>query len=169
MRFTVTGEQRKTAVLRTVIYLFLAYIFVHGFSNGAMYFNDMGRSYNAVVHDYLGNPAEFRQPRSDEGMLEVAHLHLFAMGILVLTLIPFMRFASLSDRAKQWGIWTPFLFAIGNEGAGWLVRFVAPEFAWLKIATVLGLELSLLWGMGVTLWSMITQRRGGSRVQPSSN
>jgi len=169
MRFTVTGEQRKNAFLRTVIYLFLAYIFVHWFSNGAMYFNDMGLTYDSVVHYYLGNPDEFQQPRSYEGMLEVAHFHLFAMGILVLTLVHLMLFAPLSDRAKQLGIWLPFLFAIGNEGAGWLVRFVAPEFAWLKIATFLGLELSLLWVMGVTVWSMVTQRRGGYRVQPSSN
>ncbi|MEF8793598.1 hypothetical protein [Thiohalorhabdus sp.] len=168
MRFTVTGEQRKNPFLRTVIYLFLAYIFLHWISNGAMFFLDMTLTYDSVVHYYLGNPEEFREPRSYAGMLEVAHFHLFAMGILVLTLVHLMLFAPLSDRAKQLGVWTPFAFAVANEAAGWLVRFAAEGFAYLKLVTFIGLELSLLWVMGVTLWSMITQQRGGYRISTSN-
>ncbi|KPV40618.1 hypothetical protein AN478_05450 [Thiohalorhabdus denitrificans] len=168
MRFTVTGEQRKNDFLRTVILLFLGYILLHWVSNGAMYFLNMTLTYDSVVHYYLGNPDEFSKPRSYEGMLEVAHFHLFAMGILLITLVHLMLFAPLSDRAKQMGIWLPFLFAVGNEGAGWLVRFAAPEFAYLKIVTFLGLELSLLWVMGVTMWSLATNRRGGYRVRTTS-
>ena len=168
MRFTVTGEQRKNPFLRTAVYLFLAYIFVHWISNGAMYFHSMGLTYDSVVHYYLGNPDEFREPRSYAGMLEVAHFHLFAMGILVLTLVHLMLFAPVAERTKQVGIWLPFAFAVGNEGAGWLVRFAAPELAYLKIATFLGLELSLLWVMGVTVWSMASGRRGGYRITAES-
>jgi hypothetical protein len=168
MRFTITGEQRKNAFLRTVIYLFLAYVFLHWISNGAMFFHSMSLTYDSVVHYYLGNPEEFREPRSYAGMLEVAHFHLFAMGILVLTLVHLMLFAPLSDRAKQLGIWAPFAFAVGNEGAGWLVRFGDPAFAYLKLATFLGLELSLLWVMAVTLWSMLTNQRGGYRISASN-
>jgi len=167
MRFTVTGEQRKNPFLRTVIALFLGYIFLHWISNGAMYFASMGLTYDSVVHYYLGNPAEFSKPRSYEGMLEVAHFHLFAMGILLITLVHLMLFAPLSERAKHLGIWAPFLFAVGNEGAGWLVRFAAPEFAYLKIVTFLGLEISLLGVMAVTIWSMAAGRRGGYRVATS--
>ena len=165
----LTGEQRKNGYLRTVIHLFLAYIFLHWLSNGAMFFHQMGLTYEAVASHYLGDPETFRDPRSYASMLEVAHFHLFAMGILLITLVHLMLFAPLSDRTKHLGIWLPFVFAVGNEGAGWLVRFAAPGFAYLKIATFLGLELSLLWVMGVTVWSMVTQRRGGYRVQPSSN
>ncbi|HKJ72302.1 MAG TPA: hypothetical protein VKA55_11160 [Gammaproteobacteria bacterium] len=168
MRFTITGEQRKNSYLRTVIYLFLAYVFLHWISNGAMFFHSMGLSYDAVVHHYLGNPEQFRKPRSYASMLEVAHVHLFAMGILVLTLVHLMLFAPLSTRAKHFGVWAPFLLAVGNEGAGWLVRFADPAFAYLKLATFLGLELSLLWVMAVTLLSMLTNRRDGYRFNTSS-
>ena len=168
MRFTITGEQRKNTFLRTVIYLFLAYIFLHWISSGAMFFHSMSLSYQPIVHYYLGNPAEFSKPRSYASMLDVAHSHLFAMGILVLTLVHLMLFAPLSDRAKQFGIWLPFAFAVGNEGAGWLVRFADPAFAYLKIATFLGLELSLLWVMAVTLISMLTNRRDGYRFTTSN-
>jgi hypothetical protein len=89
------------------------------------------------------------------------------MGILLITLVHLMLFAPLSDRAKHLGIWLPFVFAVGNEGAGWLVRFAAPEFAYLKIATFLGLELSLIGVMAVTAHSMLSGRRGGYRVAAS--
>lgn len=92
-------------------------------------------------------------------MLEVAHFHLFAMGVLVLTLVHLMFFAPLSTRAKQFWMWTPFLFAVGDEGAGWLVRFVSPLFAYLKIATFIGLEPSLAGVIGITLWSLASDRR----------
>jgi hypothetical protein len=164
MRFTVTGEQRGNPLLRTVVLLFLAYIALHWVSNGAMYFHQMGLTPESVVHHYLGNPAEFSKPRSYSGMLEVAHFHLFAMGILVLTLVHLMLFAPLGERTKHFGIWLPFGFAVGNEAAGWLVRFADPGFAYLKIATFLGLEASLLWVMAITLWSLATGQRGGYRA-----
>lgn len=163
MRFVVTGEQRSNPFLRTVIYLFLAYIVLHWATNGAMYFLHMDLSPGSVVHYYLGDPEEFRNPRSYAGMLEVAHFHLFSMGILVLTLVHLMLFAPVQARTKRLGIWLPFGFAVANEAAGWLVRFVAPQFAYLKVATFLGLEISLLWVMGVTLWWMIYAGRNEGR------
>ena len=35
---------------------------------------------------YLGNEALFTSPRSYQGLLEVSHFHLFAMGMLLLVL-----------------------------------------------------------------------------------
>lgn len=158
MRFKVTGEHQTNPFLRTAILLFMAYILLHWISNAAMYFQDMGLSYDSVVTYYLGDADSFQNPRSYEGMLEVAHYHLFAMGILLLTLVHLMLFAPLSNRLKQLGIWLPFLFAVSNEGAGWLVRFAGPAFAYLKIFTFLGLQLSLLWVMGISAYALVRRK-----------
>lgn len=169
MRFTVTGEQQRNPFLRTVIYLFLAYILLLWVSNGAMFFLDMTLSYDSVVHYYLGNPEEFRKPRSYAGMLEVAHFHLFSMGILILTLVHLMLFAPVRDRTRRLGIWLPFGFAVANEGAGWLVRFVDPVFAYFKLFTFVGLELTLLWVMAVIVWGLASSgnhSKGGSSHTP---
>ncbi len=168
MRFNITGEQRRNPLLKTAILLFLGYIALLWLSNGLLYFDKMSLTYQSVETYYLGDPETFQQPRSYEGMLEVAHFHLFAMGILVLTLVHLMFFAPLSTRAKQFWMWTPFLFAVGDEGAGWLVRFASPEFAYLKIATFLGLELSLAGVVGVTLWSLASERRNSYAQSPES-
>ncbi|MDN5848159.1 MAG: hypothetical protein L0H63_00780 [Nitrococcus sp.] len=173
MRFNITGEQRRNPLLKTAILLFLAYIALLWLSNGLLYFDKMSLTYHSVKTYYLGDPETFQQPRSYVGMLEVAHFHLFAMGVLVLTLVHLMFFAPLSTRAKQFWMWAPFVFAVGDEGAGWLVRFVSPLFAYLKIATFIGLEVSLAGVIGITLWSLASDRRNsyaqsGAKAETSS-
>ena len=145
--------------LNTIILLFLGYVAMLWISNHLLFFRDMGLSYNDVVHYYLGNPEEFTSPRSFSGMLEVLHFHAFAMGILVLTLVHLMLFAEISNGAKAFWLWVPFLFSIGNEAAGWLVRFVAPEFAYLKIFTFIGLQFGLGGVVLISLWSIISPRK----------
>ncbi len=159
MRFTITGEHRKNPLLTTVILLFLGYIALLWLSNALLFFRDMGLSYDAVTRYYLGDPEQYTNPRSYSGMLEVAHFHMFSMGILLMTLVHLMLFADLSERSKIFWLWTPFVFAVANEAAGWLVRFVAPEFAYLKIITFLGLEFGLGGVLVITLWSLFAPTR----------
>ncbi|MDX1695315.1 MAG: hypothetical protein R3208_16230 [Ketobacteraceae bacterium] len=159
MRFMITGEHRRKTLLNTIILLFLGYVVLLWVSNALLFFRDMGLSYDLVVGYYLGNPEEFTNPRSFSGMLEVLHFHAFAMGILVLTLVHLMLFADISNGAKVFWLWVPFLFSIANEGAGWLVRFVAPEFAYFKIFTFLGVQFGLGGVVLITLWSIIFPSR----------
>lgn len=161
MRFTVTGEQRRNPLLNTAILLFLGYMLLLWVSNALMFFAEMDLTYQSVVDYYRGNAENYTNPRSYEGMLEVAHFHMFAMGVFVLTLVHLVLFAELSSRAKRFWLWTPFLFAVGNEAAGWLVRFAGEPFAYLKLFTFVGLELSLLGLMAIILWSLVANRRGG--------
>jgi hypothetical protein len=53
----------------------------------------------------------------------------------------------------------PFVSALLDEGAGWLVRFAHPAFAYLKVAGFLLLQGSLAVLVGVSLWSVF---RGSS-------
>ena len=87
-------------------------------------------------------------------MLEIAHFHLFAMGILLLTLTHLMLFVPLRAKLKPWFVVVPFTAALVDEGGGWLVRFVHPGFAYLKIAGFLVLEASLAVLIGVSLWTV---------------
>ena len=163
MRFTVTGEHRKNPLLTTVILLFLGYIALLWVSNALLFFRDMGLSYEAVVGYYLGDPERYTNPRTYSGMLEVAHFHMFSMGILVMTLVHLMLFADLSQRAKIFWLWTPFIFAVANEAAGWMVRFVAPQFAYFKIITFLGLQFGLGGVVLVTLHSLVKPAKKNGR------
>ncbi len=143
MRFFVTGEQYRKVLLNTCILLFLGYIVLFAVSAALMYFHQMDLTPASVVVYYLGDEETFRPPRSYEGMLEVTHFHLFAQGMLVLTLVHLLLMTELPVVFKILLGAASFLSAVANEAAGWLVRFVHPGFAWMKVGTFLLLEISL--------------------------
>ncbi len=143
MRFFVSGEHYRKVLLNTCILLFLGYIVLFAVSAALMYFHHMDLTPASVVSYYLGSEEEFRPPRSYEGLLEVTHFHLFAQGMLVLTLVHLLLMTELPVWLKVTLGGLSFLAAVANEAAGWLVRFVHPGFAWMKVGTFLLLEVSL--------------------------
>jgi hypothetical protein len=160
LRFFVTGEWRRNRLLQTIITCYALYVAALWLSNALLYFGKMGLTPDSVVAYYLGNEEEFRPPRSYQGMLEIAHFHLFAMGMLLLVLTHLVLFVPVSSRTKVAMIAAPFASAALDEGGGWLVRFVHPAFAWAKIAGFLALQTSLAALIGLALWAVF---RGSSR------
>ena len=74
----------------------------------------------------------------------MAHFHLFAMGVLVMTLTHLLLFLPISPRLKAGLVIAAFAAALLDEGAGWLVRFVHPGFAAVKVFAFLALQAALL-------------------------
>ena len=161
MRFVVTGEWTRNRLLKVIVWCFLAYTLVLWVTNAGLYFSKMGLMPNSVIDYYRGNEERFLQPRSLVGLLETLHFHSFAMGILLLTLTHLLLFVPISMRVKAWGIATAFVSGIGDELAGWGVRFIHPAFAYLKIAFFLTLE-------GVILALMILVARALLFDEPSA-
>lgn len=112
-------------------------------TNAAMYLKRMDLTPASVQAYYLGDAAEFSQPRSAASMLEVSHAHLATMGIMILLLTHLAIFAPWEDRTKRWIIGLGFGSALLGEASGWLVRFVSPAFAVLKVACFLTLQAVL--------------------------
>ncbi len=168
MRFFVTGEWSRNRLLHTIVVLYSGYVALLWLTNALLYFQKMSLTPSSVVEYYLGNEERFLQPRSFEGLLEVSHFHLFAMGMLLLVLTHLVLFAPLSNRAKIWLVVTPFVAALADEGAGWLIRFVSPGFAWLKIAGFLSLQASLGALVLLCLWSVFRGSSASYRSGESS-
>jgi hypothetical protein len=158
MRFTITGEWKRNALLRLIIVCFIIYGIALWATNALLYFNKMGLTYQSVV-DYLGSEARFLQPRSYQGLLEVTHFHVFAMGIFILTMAHLLLFVPLRPRTKLWWICLSFFAGILDEGAGWLTRFVHPGFAYAKIGAFLLLQGAL----AVLLVAVLVVAIGGFR------
>lgn len=154
MRFVVTGEWSRNRLLQTIVVLYVVYVGGLWVTNGALYFNKMSLTPSSVVEYYLGNEETFKQPRTYQGLLEVAHFHLFAMGMLLLVLTHLMLFVPVGSGTKLVLIVLPFIAALVSEGGGWLVRFVHPAFAWVKISGFLLLQGSLLALMVISLWAI---------------
>ncbi len=166
MRFMITGEWRRNRLLQTIVALYVLYVAGLWVTNLLLYFSKMSLTASSVIDYYLGSEERFLSPRSYQGLLEVSHFHLFAMGMLLLVLTHLMLFVPISNRWKAWLIATPFLAAILDEGSGWLVRFGHPGFAFAKIAGFLLLQTSLATLIIVSLWAVFSgsQRNYNSGV-----
>jgi len=112
-------------------------------TNAFMYFSRMGLTPTSVQAYYLGSEEEYSAPRSKESMLEVTHAHLPIMGVVILMLTHLMIFAPYSDGFKKAFIAASFGSALLGEASSWLVRFVSPHFAWLKIAAFITFQACL--------------------------
>lgn len=154
MRFVVTGEWSRNRLLQTIVVLYVIYVAGLWVTNALLYFAKMSLSYQSVVEYYLGSEARFLSPRSFQGLLEVSHFHLFAMGMLLLVLTHLMLFVPLPSTWKLWLIVVPFAAALLDEGAGWLMRFASPIFAYAKIAGFVLLQGSLAVLVVVSLWAV---------------
>ena len=163
MRFTVTPDWRDNRLLKLVLAWFLLYVALFWVTNALLYFAKMGLTPSSVVAYYRGDEARFLQPRSYQGMLEISHFHLFAMGILILTMTHLLLFVPMAPRAKAWIVSLSFASAVGDEAAGWLVRFVAPGFAYLKIASFVTLQATLAFMVVAVWWALLTAQRNAYR------
>jgi hypothetical protein len=156
VRFVITGEWTRNRLLQTIVLLYAIYVGGLWLTNALLYFSKMSLTPASVVAYYLGSEEQFLSPRSYQGMLEIAHFHLFAMGMLLLVLTHLMLFVPIAARTKAWLIVLPFAAALLDEGAGWLVRFVSPAFAWAKIAGFLLLQGSLAALIVLSLWAVFS-------------
>jgi hypothetical protein len=146
LRFVVTGEWNRHQLLRLILFFFLVYILLFWITNWILYFQKMSLNPASVVLYYRGDAGmEFgRPPRPLGALAETSHFHLFAMGMVVMTLTHLILFLPVSFRVKGTLTLVAFLSALFAESSSWLVRYVHPVFAWLKIASFLVLQTSLL-------------------------
>jgi hypothetical protein len=160
VRFVVTGEWSRNRLLQVIVVLYSLYVGALWLTNALLFFSKMGLTTASVVEYYLGSEERFQPARSYQGLLEVSHFHLFAMGMLLLVLTHLALFVPVSPRAKAALVVVPFFAAFLGEGSGWLVRYVSPGFAVLKIAGFLLLQASLAALVGVSLWAVFAGGQG---------
>ncbi len=169
MRFVVTGEWNRNNLLRLILFFFLVFILFFWITNWILYFQKMTLAPSSVATYYRGDPAtEFGLPPRPLGALaETSHFHLFAMGVLVMTLTHLVLFVPVSARVKGTLTLLTFLSALLNEGAGWLVRFFHPAFAWLKVSCFLLLQVSLFGLLVITMVGVLKPVRNGYARDPA--
>ena len=158
MRFFVSPDIKKNTLLRFII-VFTVIFFVFLWITNLLLYLQIGFSYDSVVEYYRGSEESFRPAKSYLGMLEEAHFHFFSMAIILITLNHLLLFTNIRDIWKLLLIVSSFASAFGDIAGGWLVRYVSPEFAYFKIASVLVLQLSLAVLMVIVLWMLYRAQR----------
>jgi hypothetical protein len=141
-----------------IVLFFLFYCFAFWLTNFGLYM-EMGLSYQGVVEHYLGSPEKFTRPKSIRGLMEVSHFHLFAMGIFLVSLMHLLLFVPVNGLLKLVLIVAAFTSAFLDEASGWLIVFVSPLFAYMKIASFVVLQLSLITTIALSVWSVAMSQR----------
>ncbi|NOY45523.1 MAG: hypothetical protein GXP50_08755 [Deltaproteobacteria bacterium] len=137
---------------RAVLGGFYAYFLAHWLTSLLMFRQKLGFDLEGVVRYYRGDPERFLNPRSFTGLLEVTHFHLFAFGMFFVVFGHLVVFSGIPRRLQGLLVGAVGFFLIGDLAAGWLVRFVAPGFAWLKLGCFWGLQATSLALVAVLLW-----------------
>ena len=143
MRFFVTKDLNKNSALKLIV-LFSLIFFVGLIVTNFLFMTKIGFTVQEVINYYLGNPETFRQPKSYGSIVEETHFHLFAMGIILMTLNHLMLFSDLSMRFKIILIIVSFSACLLDIASSWLVRFVSADFAYLKLSSMLVEQVSLV-------------------------
>lgn len=148
MKYMQNGCFQSHALMRLTLHLTLLLLAAFWLSNFALYFAHMNFTPQSVVSYYRGSEEQYRMPRTYQSMLEVTHMHLPMMALVILLLTHLLIFSSFSARAKAAFIVCAFSAAMGSEGGGWLVRFVHPAFAWLRIIGFASLQATIAFLLG---------------------
>jgi len=127
------------------------YVFVFWVSDWPFYAK-IGFSYRAIAEYYRGSEEAFRAPKSFFSLLEETHFHAFAMMVFLMTLNHLLLFTGTPRWVKAVVIHVSFGSALADMASGWLIRFVHPGFALLKMAAFLTLQVTLL-VLWVLLWA----------------
>jgi hypothetical protein len=165
MRYLQDGSHNNQPLMRLSLGLTLVLLLAFWATNFAMYFSRMGLEPASVVAYYNGSEADFTPPRSAGSMLETTHMHLPMMGLVLLLLTHLLIFVPLRGGWKKAVIVGVFAFAALSEGGGWLVRFVSPSLAVVKVAGFLGLQASLAFLLAALAVSLARPRPQGATNQ----
>lgn len=164
MKYMESGGFQGHPLMRLTLSLTLVLLIAFWITNLAIYFSKMGVDPASVVSYYNGSEAEFRPPRTLGSMLEVTHAHLAMMALVVLFLTHLVIFAPFRRETKVLFIVSAFGAALLDEGGGWLVRFVHPSLAVVKVVGFLTLEAVLGFLIVSLAWSLWGRRRSAGET-----
>ncbi len=161
MKFLSNGShlEPNRPFTRLSLLLSLLVVAIFWLTNILLFTAKMGFSYQSIVEYYLGNEEIFRTPVSYMGLLETTHAHLFAYALLLLLLNHLLAFTTLSAGWKTAGIVLTYGSGMLDIASGWLIVYVAPLFAWMKLLSFLTLQVSMAAVIGAVLLSMLDFRQ----------
>ena len=168
MKYMEKGNFQNNPLMKLTLGFMLLFIFGLWITNFLMVFSKMGFTPTSVATYYLGSQDNFTLPRTPQSMLEVTHFHLPIMALVILMLTHLMIFAPGKNQTKILIIVTTFLSAFLGEASSWLVRFVSPQFAPLKILCFFifqGMLAYLLVGLGSFLFFSNRRSKKDSRIK----
>jgi hypothetical protein len=165
MKYMNGGGFQSHPLMKTTLLLTMVLLFAFWVTSFGIYFSKMNLHPDSVVSYYNGSEEEYRPPRTAGSMLEVSHGHLAMMALVILLLTHLTIFIPFQNTTKKAFIFGTFSAALLNESSGWLVRFVSPTFAPLKVFGFVTLQLLLAILLVSLTWFLCRSARPRAMVE----
>ena len=149
--FQIANSAREVKLVYTG---FLLFAFIGYFTIALLGLLRVGPGYDAIVTHYRGSDQEEAFPRAFGQMLEEAHFHAFIEGLILLVLAHLFIATSIRRSMKIAVVVLAFGSTLTGLASPWLIRYVAPGFAYLQMTGWLGMEVCALLLIGVPFYEM---------------
>ena len=142
--------------IRLIYSLFLIFMLTGLATTWFLPFQRIGISYERVVAYYLGGEigGQIFFAKNLNALLEETHFHAFTMSVVFLILAHLFLATSIPKSAKLFLILTMFFSHVFDVAGSWLTRMLSPLFAYLLIASWLGLWIGYVAMIFVPLYDM---------------
>jgi hypothetical protein len=114
----------------------------------------VGPGYQNIVEHYRGSGNEDAFPRAFGQMLEEVHFHAFIEGVTLLVLTHLFIATSVRKSVKVGTILAAYGATLTDLASPWLVRYIAPGFAWVQISSWIAMTATALALIGIPLYEM---------------
>ena len=142
--------------IRLVYSLFLVFIMGGLATTWAFQFQRIGFGYERIVAYYLGGEIQGQMffPKNLNALLEEAHFHTFTMSVVFLILSHLFLATSLGRATKLLFILVTFFSHAADMGSTWLIRLQSAGFAYVLLASWVGLWVGYLGMILIPLYEM---------------
>lgn len=158
----------RLAPFRLPSLTFAVYLAVQAVSAAALFALKLGGNAQGVRAFYVGSEERFIAAKSLAGILEVAVPHVIAMPLVLFAAVHVVGFARALPR-RTFAVLVAISFGSALVGilSGFVIRWIAPALAWLKIAAFVGLEAALV-AWAVLLVALFVPLRSGAPAQSAA-
>lgn len=165
MKFLVNRKLNDSRLLQMILIFTLLFVLLLWVTNILLYMERIGIDYTSIVKYYLGSEEDFRNPISYLGLLEITHIHIFLFAMALLLVNHLTVFLNLPQSLKLLLIFVSFISGFLDVGSGWLIRFVSPLFAYLKMVSFFVFQISFLLLIVSSFFALgIYQNQKGEKV-----
>ena len=142
--------------IRLVYSLFLLFVLGGLATTWIFQFDRIGFNYDRIVAYYRGGEIQGQVffAKNLNALLEETHFHAFTMSVVFLILSHLFLATSMSRGTKLFFILTVFLSHFFDMAGVWLIRTQSPVFAYLLLASWLGLWIGYAGMIFIPLYEM---------------
>jgi len=149
-------EPPERSILYSLVLVFAVFTILFALLNLVLFVSKIGFSPESVAGYYAGDPQRFIRPKSLEGLLDVATPHTISMSVYLFALVHFAFFTNLKRKVLISVI--TLISGLADNFSPFLIRFVSPEFSYLKILSFTALTISMVLISAAVIVSILRHR-----------